>query len=283
MFAKRVVFGVLLLLSGQAWAAEWDRVALEGNSFRIDGPQLLVRYRATATSPFVDKVLAKGTHQCDNATFTDPTPGDYKECVAKAREYGPAPSCWPLSLAARSFSVTTFPSDRLAWMMEDGAKASFTVTWFCRTEYGYTSHGLSGFKAEMYPDISSLVRIFSAGNDTERSAAYVAGLGCLPDGSADPCAKYRVLDAGALQQLEFGRANLTPIVWKVRTNGTTTTRPMYRVVNGVRQTTALAPPLRAIVGETCRCMTLAIKESTSTYCPVPELPQDAVTLCGLVK
>jgi hypothetical protein len=53
---------------------------------------------------------------------------------------------------------------------------------------------------------------------------------------------------------------------------------MYRIVNGVRETTAIKG-LRAAVGGGCACYLLALEEGAATFCPLAGFELDKVALC----
>jgi hypothetical protein len=62
----------------------------------------------------------------------------------------------------------------------------------------------------------------------------------------------------------------------------TGSRPMYRVVAGLRQTSAV-PGVRAANGARCTCSratALPAGTDATRWCPVVDRPQDLVTLCG---
>lgn len=74
-------------------------------------------------------------------------------------------------------------------------------------------------------------------------------------------------------------ASLPPVpIWKVAKNGTSTTRPAYPILNGVRSTTSTA---RATVGATCDCSVRSV-EGKSTYCAW-EPTKTTVALCTRVQ
>lgn len=195
--------------------------------------------------------------------------------------FAAAPPCWPISSAAKVLSVSTFPTDREEWLTTPADKASFMVTYWCAGKYGYSPVIITGFRAEMVPDVSGLLKLFAMGSEEAKTQAWNSADKCLPDGTADPCAKYAILQKAGQQQLDWALPNLPQILWKVAPNGKYPDRPAYLVVNGKRSKNTW--PTRTKVGAVCRCSQLAIEEGSSSYCPAVGGPENTVTLCALAK
>ena len=76
----------------------WTGIAGEGSAFTLSAPGV-VRY-GNGTTWSAAKPLPAGTYVCNNATFGDPLPGNYKVCqLGSAPATAPSPSPAPAGIA----------------------------------------------------------------------------------------------------------------------------------------------------------------------------------------
>lgn len=179
--------------------------------------------------------------------------------------------CGPYSPEAQgTFRLTTYPESTASWMTD--FNAYYITSWWCQGKYAPTSKFYFGYRRRLPASWVQLVQAVPSAKLADLVAAESIYMNrTLTDTE----------NAKGWAQLMATRPPFP--VWKVATNGTTTTRPVYPVTNGVRGTTVV-PNVRYIVGEPCACWQLAVDETaTSAYCPLSASPQPSpatrVTLC----
>lgn len=179
--------------------------------------------------------------------------------------FADGPKCTPFGSSASGFKVTLAPTSNLTqWTANDGAY--YVTSWWCDGKYTPTGWFYFGARADLPANwISEIQKVPAASLDalTAAQAQYLTK-------SLSPEAK-----AVGEAQLTATRPALP--VWIVLKNGSYPDRPMYRVVNGARSTTAIKT--RAPVGGMCACNVLAIEEGTMTFCPLSATEFDKVTRC----
>lgn len=181
------------------------------------------------------------------------------------------PSCWFTDAAAKSFTLTIMPNS-LAELLDDKSKAAVVATWFCDAKYGWKKEGFWFYPGNGTPEQVAEAKTYDTMTRDQRIALFVKNLKCPMGDTRPECDYLDPLEAIARQQ--FISTAPTPILWRVRDNPTSTTRPVFPVVNGVRSTTASTE--RVSDSATCGCTSLAIEESGGTYCSVTGLPNAAV-------
>lgn len=265
---------MIVLACGPVCAAEsWTKIADE-NSSVVLAKGGVVRYGGYGS--FVEKTMTAGTLVCGNTMFGDPNVGVVKECSVKdptmiAVMEPFTPLCAPYGPTSTKntlrFFVDDQPSNLLSYLVADATKAGAVFTWWCKGKYVNTAYAYMGYRSEVPPDPEQAASAFQEKNDSAKLALMASAATCKPGMpvNAPACTKLAALSAISLKQ----RIDTTPPFsrWFVAKNGTSPTRPVYPVVNGVRSKTA-HKTARAPVGADCTCHTLVIEEGTSSYCLV---------------
>ena len=177
-----------------------------------------------------------------------------------------APSCYPWDSAATNYELSTVPESKIQWLLADPARASFIATWYCDETYEWRAVGFGGWKNDLEPNWESLVVSLKNGTREERDAAWTQYASCNDANADQPeCQKYLPLHPIIIAQ--FNATRPKPILWKIRLNGTTPTRPVFKVTNGVRATTP-ASGIRVETGSVANCVLLHLPETGGTYCSV---------------
>ena len=172
------------------------------------------------------------------------------------------PSCSPYSTSAANFEQTTQPSSIVKAISIDSTRASFIVSWFCDEKYRWTGWYFYGYRSELSPSWQDIVAAASKLTLSDINTLWVANVT-----TTDP-----TLEALAKRQLE---ANRPPdIVWRVRANGTQTSRPVFPLKGDSTRSQTAINGERVAVGAQCSCRKLALEEPVSgaaqanVYCTV---------------
>jgi hypothetical protein len=189
----------------------------------------------------------------------------------------PVPTCYPGERAHTAFVIETQPQTLFAWAL--APKASFTVTWFCDEKYDWHGYGWAGWKSELTPDWLEQFNRLSTADHATRDAAWNQYLKQPIITPADPV-------YGELAPIIYRQFNLTrppPILWRVKDNPTSTTRPVYGLTaTGARNTVAISG-VTVSDSAPCDCKLKAIEEVANTYCDVSAqlavVVPDRVALC----
>lgn len=181
------------------------------------------------------------------------------------------PTCSPYSTSAANFEQTTQPSSFVKAITIDGARASFIVSWFCDETYRWTGWYFYGYRSELSPSWQEILATASKLTLTDINTLWVANVT-----TPDPA-----LEALAKRQLEATRP--PDIVWRVRLNGTQTSRPVFPLkADGTRGLTAINSE-RVATKAQCSCRKLVIEEAVdgattkNSYCTV-EGQQNALSV-----
>jgi hypothetical protein len=178
--------------------------------------------------------------------------------------FADGPKCTPFGSSASGFKVTLAPTSNLTqWTANDGAY--YVTSWWCAGKYAPSGWFYFGARSDLPANwISEIQKVPAASLDalTAAQAQYLTK-------SLSPEAK-----AAGEAQLAATKPALP--VWVVMKNSSYTTRPMYRVQNGVRGATIST---RAPVGAFCACNVLALEEGVASFCPLSAMELDRVTRC----
>jgi len=172
------------------------------------------------------------------------------------------PTCYPNQTSAANFEQTTQPANVVKWLSIDASKASFIVTYYCDQAYSWGGYYFYGYRRDLLPSWQSILASSSTLSKTDADSLWAGNVTTVdPD-----------LEVIAKRQLEATRP--PAIVWRVRANGTQTSRPVFPLrSNGTRNTTAINGE-RVAVGAQCSCAKLAIPEAVdgaaqqNIYCTV---------------
>jgi hypothetical protein len=183
----------------------------------------------------------------------------------------PKPTCYPGSSAASNFEIASQPSN-LGFVFADPEAASFVVTWYCDEVYKWRGYGLVGWKRNLIPNWEAEINRLRAAARTDQDAAWDQYTKCsFLDG---PCPEFDALKP--LLDRQFAATKPDPIIWQVRDNPTSTSRPVFGLnADGTRNTTAVANQRVSDVSTNCGCTTTALEESGGVYCSVSGSPNVA--------
>lgn len=198
-----------------------------------------------------------------------------------------APTCYPWDSDSANYELSTVPESKLAWLFADPANASFAITWYCDDRYQWKPYGFVGWKKNLTPDWESQVAFLRIATKPERDLAWEQLVRC--DMNAGECPVYEPLRP--LIQAQLKVTSPSPIIWQVRDNPTATSRPVFSVTNGTRNTTAISGQRVSDVNTDCGCTATAIEETGGVYCavsgrpnvstadPLDVIPPDRLALC----
>jgi hypothetical protein len=182
--------------------------------------------------------------------------------------FADGPKCTPFGSSASGFKVTLAPTANLS-QWSNNAGAYFISSWWCAGKYKP-----SGW--------------FYIGNRTDLPANWMSELQKVPAASLDALTAAQVQymtkrlspESKATGEAQLAATKPALPVWLVAKNGTYPDRPMYRVENGVRATTALKG-VRATVAAVCACDQFVLEEGAATFCPLAGTPPELtkVALC----
>lgn len=183
--------------------------------------------------------------------------------------FASTPTCYPWHTTAAGFEQTTLPTNVVKWLSMDASKASFVVSWYCDEKYGWGQYYFYGYRSELSPSWQSILAQMPTLSKANADALWQANV-TTPDAR---------LEQIAARQLEATKP--PQITWKVRANGTQTSRPVFRLnTDSTRNLTALSGE-RVRVGDTCRCTRKVVEEAvagsdaSNSYCSVEGLDNTA--------
>lgn len=172
------------------------------------------------------------------------------------------PTCYPNQTSAANFSLTTQPENPVVWLSIEGNRASFIVTLFCDAKYRWQAYYFYGYRSDLVPTWQTILGQVPSMSQSQMDALWTANV-TTPDQTLEVLAK-RQIDATRPPE----------IVWRVRANGTQTSRPVFPVrSDGTRNATAINGE-RVAVGAQCSCRKLVIEEPVNgaatgnSYCSV---------------
>jgi hypothetical protein len=173
-----------------------------------------------------------------------------------------SPSCNPFKTSAANLEQTSQPQNLMRALAIEGANASFVVSWYCDEKYGWTGWYFYGYRNELSLNWQEILAAASKLTLSDINTLWVANV-TTPDAA---------LEAVARRQLAATRP--PDIVWRVRPNGTQTSRPVFPLASpGIRSTTAINGE-RVAVGAQCSCRKLVVEEAVTgaaqpnSYCTV---------------
>jgi hypothetical protein len=172
------------------------------------------------------------------------------------------PTCYPVQPSAANFEQTTQPTNVMKWLSIDADKASFIVTFYCDQTYGWGGYYFYGYRKDLVPSWQAILASASTMPKSDADTLWTANVTTVdPD-----------LEVIAKRQLSATRP--PDIVWRVRLNGTQTSRPVFPLkADGTRGTTAINGE-RVATKAQCSCRKLVIEEAVNgaaqpnAYCTV---------------
>jgi hypothetical protein len=188
-------------------------------------------------------------------------------CVS-AQAYAEGPKCAPFGSGASGFKVTLAPTANLSqWSTNSGAY--YVTSWWCAGKYAPTGWFYIGSRSAL-----------PANWMTEVQKVPTASLDQLLAGQAQYMTKSLSPESKATGEAQLAATRPALPVWLVAKNSTYPDRPMYRIENGVRTTTAIKG-VRAMVGAVCACAQFVLEEGVATFCPLAGTPPELtkVALC----
>lgn len=184
--------------------------------------------------------------------------------------FAATPACYPNQTSAANFEQTIAPTSLVKWLSIDADKASFVVTFWCDQTYAWGAYYFYGYRRDLVPSWQAILASSSTMPKADADTLWTANAS-IPDPT---------LEVIARRQLEATRP--PAIVWRVRANGTQTSRPVFRPnADGTRNQTAVSGERVRVEGQ-CSCAKLAIEEPVAgasvpnVYCSV-ENRQNAQT------
>jgi hypothetical protein len=178
------------------------------------------------------------------------------------------PKCPPFSSAASGFTVKLQPTANLAqWSTNAGAY--YVSSWWCAGKYRPTGWFYIGNRADL-----------PANWMTELQKVPTASLDALTAAQVQYMTKRMSPESKATGEAQLAATKPALPVWLVAKNSTYPDRPMYRIENGVRTTTAIKG-VRATVAAVCACDQFVLEEGAATFCPLAGTPPELtkVALC----